>query len=56
MVKVDYIDVNPPIIDIDDAIQKKSIIPNPGIKDLVVGDADRKFVNAIAKFYHFKCS
>ena len=54
MVKVDYTNINPPIIDIDDAIQKQSIIPNPGIKDLVVGDADRKFVNAIAKLYYFK--
>ena len=44
MVKVTYANIRAPIIDVDDAIQKQSIIPNPGIKDLVVGDADRKYI------------
>ena len=37
MVKVTYAYISAPIIDIDDAVQKQSIIPNPGIKDHVVG-------------------
>ena len=41
-VKITYSDVKPPILTIQDAIQKKSFFPQP-TKDLLVGDAESKF-------------
>ena len=46
MVKVSYTNIQPPILTIDDAIQKKSIIPpDPRARDLLVGNPDRTFSN-----------
>ena len=42
MVKVTYTNIQTPVLTIDDAIQKSSIVPTPQIKDIVVGNADRK--------------
>ena len=42
MVKVTYTNIQPPIITVDDAIQKKSFIPNPTAKPFVVGNPERK--------------
>ena len=42
MVRVTYTNVQPPVMTIDDALEKGEIIPTPDIPDVVVGDAESK--------------
>ena len=42
MVRVTYTNVRPPVMTIDDALEKGEIIHTPDIPDVVVGDAESK--------------
>ena len=44
MVKVTYTNIQPPILTLDDAIQKQSTFPTPFLPPVIVGNPQRKYL------------